>query len=65
MKTILRTSIKDNEFIRVEQSIEEIEKSLGLKGPYIKVMRIEHNGDKFKTLLMKSTIKMVKQSKTW
>lgn len=61
MKTVLKTTIKDNTNVFVEESVEQVHKLLLEKGPYIKVVKLEHSGRKSSVVITKSTIKMVKK----
>ena len=63
MRTTIRTNIKDNENVRVKESVKTIRDRLRERGPYIMVERLEHSGISYECLLSKSTIKMVKQQK--
>ena len=61
MKTILKTSIKDNTNIEVAQTVEEVHRLLEKKGSYIFLARIKHDRTQSPLSLRKTTIKMIKE----
>lgn len=63
MKTIIRTNIKDNENVTVNETIVTVRNRLREKGTFLAVTRVDHSGRLTECLLSKSTIKMVKQQK--
>lgn len=63
MVTIIKTNIKDNNIVKVKESVKDIHTLLCKKEKYIMVSEIKMNGKTNVLVIDKATIKLVKTSK--
>lgn len=63
MKTTIKTTVKDNNNITINETPVEMLNLLTAKDKYIVVTKIEHSGKESMIILDKATIKMVKGEK--
>lgn len=62
MKTIVKTTIKGNENLKVKESVDSIFEALASKHAFIMLTQLSHNEKAFKLGIKKTAIKMFKQS---